>query len=98
MTYRPQTWWQRLLRLGPLLRGVAQLLERWPMILLIFVVLSPVSPHLRVVYEYRTLGGGEYRIYTRCQYLGNRGAVEYVHGGAFCPIVLMLNAEEIRNQ
>jgi hypothetical protein len=50
------------------LRGLAALLEKWPLVMIAFLIISPITPHLLT--QYSGEGSAFY-----CQYFGVRGAV-----------------------
>ncbi len=50
------------------LRGLAALLDKWPFVLVAFLIVSPITPHLLT--QYYGDGSAYY-----CQYFGVRGAV-----------------------
>ncbi|MFQ3244104.1 MAG: hypothetical protein ACI9SP_000729 [Arenicella sp.] len=52
------------------LRGLAALLEKWPLLLIAFLIISPITPHLLT--QYSEDGTEHY-----CQYIGARGAVGF---------------------
>jgi len=57
----------RLSLTAKLLRGIAALLEKWPLLLITFLIVSPITPHMLTRYS----GGEEHY----CQYIGVHGAV-----------------------
>lgn len=71
-----------------LLRGLANLLEQWPLFLLTALLFSPVGPHLRLQYSYQSYG--KHRVMMDCEYLGARGRVHYVRDGS-CPLVAIID-------
>lgn len=75
--------------LSELLRGLASLLDLWPLLLLVALLLSPVSPHLRWTYTYEQHGNQRY--YHACTYLGVRGLVPFPVVYGDCPVILMIN-------
>ncbi|CAA0099546.1 Uncharacterised protein [Halioglobus japonicus] len=76
-----------------LLRGVGRLLARWPLLLLVGFLISPIGPHLRVQYTYELRG--THRQMLDCDYLGSRGFVTYVRYGE-CPLITILDNREDR--
>ena len=72
------------------LRGITALLSAWPLILVIALFVSPVSPHLRWSYTYRDIDTN-YRVYIACEYLGARGIVRYVSGDQ-CPLITVIDS------
>ncbi|WP_316364644.1 hypothetical protein [Candidatus Thiodiazotropha sp. CDECU1] len=89
--YKPTRlrWKQVLARF---IRGIAGLLERWPLLLLAVVIVSPVGPHLRWEYSYREIG--QHRIYLKCEYFGTRGVVAYRRGSE-CPLLVLIDLREV---
>lgn len=69
-------------------RLLAMLIKAWPLALLTFVLLSPVTPHMLWEYTYTELG--QHRVYQRCRYLGIRGWVNH-RPGADCPFIALIN-------
>lgn len=86
--YRPKRF--SVLRLiAKLLRGIASLLNVWPLILIAAFVISPIGPHMRWSYRYTEYGMGQ-RYYTSCEYLGAKGFVYYTRGGD-CPFITIID-------
>jgi hypothetical protein len=81
----------RILAMG--LRGLGRLMNRWPLLLLVGFLISPVGPHLRVQYTYELRGS--YRHMLDCDYLGSRGFITTVSYGE-CPLIVMLDARDFR--
>ncbi len=68
---------QLLYWLSRIFRRIGRFFKHKPMaLLLIAFFVSPIGPHLRFEYEYRSFGSNGYRIHTRCTYLGSRGFVD----------------------
>jgi hypothetical protein len=82
-------WRQGLARF---IRFIAGMLERWPLLLLAIVIVSPVGPHLRWNYTYRDVG--QNRVYVACDYLGVRGVVPYRRGSE-CPLLVLIDLREV---
>ncbi len=85
-THRKITVW-RIAAMA--LRGVVRLLSAWPLLLLVVFFISPVGPHLRWTYSYQDFGINT-RVYYRCQYLGSRGFLYYMHGDT-CPFITIID-------
>lgn len=64
----------RLVAMG--VRFIARLIKLWPLVLIIVVLTSPITPHIR--WDYRYIDTGDTRLITHCRYLGVKG---YVHPG-----------------
>lgn len=77
--------------LAYLVRGLAGILSRWPLLLLAAFLISPIGPHLRWQYTYEQRGS--YRHMLDCQYLGSRGLVRY-RGMGDCPILTMIDRRD----
>lgn len=73
---------------GYFFRGIAELLSRWPLLLLVAFLVSPVGPHLRYQYTYEDRGS--YRYMLDCEYLGSRGFVRYYANGE-CPFFVIID-------
>lgn len=73
------------------IRGIAEILRRWPLLLLAAFLVSPVGPHLRLQYTYENRG--PYRYMLDCEYIGSRGLVRYRGSGA-CPVITMIDRRE----
>jgi hypothetical protein len=78
--------------LAHVIRFIAGMLERWPLLLLAAVIVSPVTPHLRWNYTYRDVG--QNRVYLKCDYIGVRGVVPYRRGSA-CPLLALIDLREV---
>jgi len=75
-----------------LLRSIASLLNVWPLLLIAFLLLSPVGPCLRMQYTY--VQHGNVRWMLSCDYLGGQGWVRgYVDQGE-CPVVAIIDRRE----
>ena len=77
---------------GKLLRIIGALLERWPLLLVVAFIVSPVGPHMRLKYTY--YGSFESKVYKRCWYLGSRGVIEPLGLTPNCPVFVVLDARE----
>ena len=85
--YKPtRIRWGRVL--AYFIRGIAGLLERWPLLLLAALIISPIGPHVRMQYVYEQHGSYHYML--RCEYLGSRGFVNHVEAGR-CPIITIID-------
>lgn len=74
--------------LAGLFRGLAKLIMRWPLILLVVVVVSPIGPHLRIEYRYH---GDQYsKQIIDCMLLGTRGYI-YRIGHEHCSLVSIVD-------
>lgn len=72
-------------------RTISRLIERWPLILIAVMVLSPVSPHIRLSETYGSLNGTSGRF--ACRYLGARGII-YGDVGGNCPLIALLDISD----
>jgi hypothetical protein len=77
--------------LAHVIRFIAGMLERWPLLLLAVVIVSPVTPHLRWNYAYEQRG--TYRHMFACEYLGSRGFVNHVESGR-CPVIAIIDTRK----
>lgn len=69
-------------------RGVIQLLELWPLLLILALFISPIQPYLRM--QYRYIPVGHTKIMIDCDYLGPHGYIKY-RIGTRCPVVVVLD-------
>ena len=85
-----------LLFAGPaaIARALGNLLERWPLVVLIAFFASPIGPHIR--WEYSYFGPSEARIYVSCTYLGSRGFITPADLPPVCPAIIVLDARRWR--
>ena len=88
-----------LATLSALARLIGGLLKRWPVLLIIALLASPIGPHLRVEYTYNDYYWRSHfhpKIYTSCTYLGSRGLIHpYLEPD--CPVIVMLDARDFTN-
>ncbi|MES9972521.1 MAG: hypothetical protein ABW092_21000 [Candidatus Thiodiazotropha sp.] len=77
--------------LAQFIRIIAGMLERWPLLLLAVVIVSPVGPHLRWNYAYEQRG--TYRHMFACEYLGSRGFINHVEAGR-CPVFTIIDTRK----
>ena len=70
-----------------LLRSIVNLFSLWPLLLVVAIIFSPISPHLRWEYTYR--GEGAFRVYYSCRYVGADGFVNYMRGEE-CPFITLI--------
>ena len=74
--------------LSVLLRGIVRLSREWPLLLLVAVIVSPISPHLRWEYTYIERSG--YQDMINCEYLGSRGFIEFIPDDQ-CPLIMIID-------
>lgn len=74
--------------LAAMLRRLGNLLRLWPLALIVWVALSPITPHLRLTYSY--IERGYTRHFIECEYLGVRGRIRTMIGDA-CPVIAMID-------
>ncbi|MCU7829139.1 MAG: hypothetical protein KZQ85_08750 [Candidatus Thiodiazotropha sp. (ex Myrtea sp. 'scaly one' KF741663)] len=88
--YKPTRlrWGQVLARF---IRGIAGLLERWPLFLLAVVIVSPIGPHVRWQYTYEQRGSDRFML--NCEYFGSRGFVKHVKVGR-CPVFVIIDTRK----
>ena len=79
---------------GWLLRLLGGLVGLWPLALIIAFFVSPIGPHLRWEYEYRTVYGQT--IAATCVYLGAHGLIT-VSALTDCPLIALLDVRERRS-
>lgn len=72
-----------------LIRSIAGIISRWPLLLLAAFLISPIGPHLRWQYTYQEYG--QHRVYVACEYLGAHGFVHYMDRGLDCPIIAVID-------
>ena len=85
--YKPKRIrWTRVL--ASFIRGIAGILNIWPLFLIAGFFISPVGPHLRMTYTYLQNGSQKYML--SCQYLGSRGFVSFDAFGE-CPFVTIID-------
>jgi len=74
------------------LRGIAGIISRWPLLLIVAFFISPIGPHMRFEYTYQQYGSQKYM--TSCKYIGARGFVWY-REGATCPFFTIIDRTKI---
>ena len=74
-------------------RGMAGVFSAWPLLLIVFVIVSPIGPHVLWEYSYRDFRDG-YRVYYSCTYFGSRGPVDYMHGDD-CPLIAIIDRRHV---
>ena len=85
--YKPKRIrWGRVI--ATFIRGIATLLNHWPLLLLIAFIVLPIGPHLRYEYSYRQFGSHRYLF--NCKYIGSRGIVFYSEKGG-CPLFAIID-------
>ncbi|MBL4616283.1 MAG: hypothetical protein JKY46_01175 [Robiginitomaculum sp.] len=70
--------------LSVLAKLIGWLTLRWPLIVLAFSVISPISPHIRLPYVLS---------YSNCSYIGTRG-VAYKDNDKSCPLISMIDTRK----
>ena len=92
--YKPKRLrWGRVV--AGIIRGIAGILIRWPLLLFAVFILSPIGPHLRFQYTYEQRG--TYRHMIHCEYLGSRGFVDFSANGE-CPVFTIIDRRETQEQ
>lgn len=76
-----------------LFRSLAGILHRWPIVLAVVVILSPITPHFR--YEYMYKKHGNYRYKVHCTYLGVRGFIS-VYASGECPVIKIMDTRKFK--
>ena len=74
-------------------RMIGNMLDRWPLVLIVLFFISPVGPHLRWEYTYR--GPYDHGNFVSCTYLGSRGFVTPLYMDN-CPILAWLDSRGSR--
>jgi hypothetical protein len=69
-----------------LLRLLVVLIKQWPLILVVLVIVSPISPHIRWQYNYYHDDGYKFN----CHYMGTKGLVRYARTGD-CPLIIWID-------
>ncbi len=92
--YKPKRIrWGRVF--ASIIRSVAEILRRWPLLVIAVLIISPIGPHLRIQYTYEQRGS--YRYMLSCEYLGSRGYVNYVAMGD-CPVFMIIDRRDNQNR
>lgn len=92
--YKPKRLrWGRVV--AGVLRGIAGILIRWPLLLFAVFILSPIGPHMRIQYTYEQRGTYRHMIY--CEYLGSRGFVGF-SAGDDCPLLTIIDRRDAHQQ
>lgn len=74
--------------IASVIRGIAELIKRWPLVVIAAFIISPIGPHLRFEYTYEERGS--YRHMIHCEYLGSRGFVKIAANGE-CPVLRVID-------
>ena len=82
---RPRRW--TVTRIA--FRALAHILRHWPLFLVAAVLISPVTPHMRIEYTYIPRASGE-RSMIDCLYFGARGWVRTTFGEE-CPFIAIID-------
>lgn len=77
--------------LAMVLRLFAHLLKAWPLLLILLMLLSPITPHLLWEYDYRQVGTHKYK--TQCRYIGVHGLKSQPAYGD-CAFIQFINTHE----
>ncbi len=92
--YKPKRIrWGRVF--ASIIRSVAGILTRWPLLMVAIFIISPIGPHLRIQYTYEQRG--THRHMLSCEYLGSRGFVNFVARGG-CPVFTIIDRRDNNNR
>lgn len=69
-------------------RMLAELMRLWFLVLILVALISPIGPHMRLVFTYEQRGS--VNVMLECTYVGTRGLVQYMRGGE-CPFFVLLD-------
>lgn len=78
-----------------IIRGIAGILMRWPLLLFAAFILSPISPHMLIQYTYEQRG--THRHMFSCEYLGSRGFIDISANGD-CPLFTIIDRRRMQKQ